>query len=127
MVCMLIEASNLFGCQPAAKGEDEVVERQLSFNFTMRNRHFSLEWIDMSNFGFDEVHSSIDQGVTKVERNVFRVAPAESQSHQCRVKNKLSAAGNQGDLVFVTKLFARTLGGSHAAKSTTKNQNLRLL
>src|SRR5215213_10173609 len=59
VVSMFIEASDSFGCQPPAQSEDEIVIRELSFNFTMRDRHFSFERIDVGNFGFDEVHSSI--------------------------------------------------------------------
>src|ERR1700741_278178 len=122
---MFIEAGDLLGCQSPAKSEDEVVVRQLSFNLTMRNRHFSLKRIDMSNFSFDEVHSSIEQGVPQVESNVLRFSLAESESYQCRVKNKLAVARHERDLVFVTELFGQTLCGYHAAKSASQDQNVR--
>jgi hypothetical protein len=32
-----------------------------------------------------------------------------------------------GNLVFVAKLFGKTLGGNHAAKPATKDQNVRHL
>ena len=67
MVRMFKEAANLFRGETATKSEDEIVVGELSFNLTLRDAHFPFEWIDVNDFRFDEIHSSIQQRVAQVE------------------------------------------------------------
>src|SRR6185503_7466644 len=95
--------------------EDEIVVRKLSFNFTMRDADLSSKRLDVRNFCFDEVDSSVQHRAPQVARNVILLAHAKTPSHQRRIKHKLPAARHQRDLVCVADLSRETLGGCHAA------------
>ncbi len=92
MVRVFIEARDLFGCEPAAQSKDQIVERKLSFDLAMRDDHFSFEWIDVCDFGFDEVDSAVQHRVAQIECNICLVALAKSQPHERGVKDKLAAS-----------------------------------
>ena len=82
----------------------------------MCDRHFSFEGIDACDFSFDEVYASVQHGVAQVKRDVFWVTPAKRNLYQGRVKDKMTAARHQRDLMFVAQLFGKPLCGYNAAK-----------
>src|SRR4026207_49843 len=100
MVSMFIETSNSLRCQPPSEGEYQIVVRQRSLYLTMRDGHFSFERIDVGNFGFNEVHSSIQHPLPQVERNIVSVALAKSQAYQRWIKNKVTTSRDKRNLMF---------------------------
>src|SRR5215216_1618818 len=61
VVSMLIESGDAFGGEPSSECKYEIVERKLSLDLAVRDCDVSFERINVSNFGFNEVDSSIQQ------------------------------------------------------------------
>jgi hypothetical protein len=59
--------------------------------------------------------------VFQVEGDIGGLRFPESESHKCRVENKLPAARHERDLMFVAELFGETLCGNNTAEPTAKN------
>jgi hypothetical protein len=73
----------------------------------------------MCDFRFDEVDPTAQYRVPQIKQHVIFVAFAERELDECGVKNKITTAGNERDLVFVAQQASQTLGGDHASESTT--------
>src|ERR1041385_7468844 len=125
MVGMFVETGDLFRCQPPAKGEDEIVVSQLSFNFTVRDGDYSVKRIDAGDFCFDEVNFSIQQRLAQVERNIRSLTLTKSEPDECWIEYKVAAARDERNLVLFTELFSESLGSHNASESATEDQNFR--
>src|SRR4051812_13160476 len=125
MMGMFVETGDEFSRQTPAEGKHEIVVRKLSFDLATRDSDGSFVRIDVGNFGFNEVDSSIQHRVPKVEGNILGAAFIESESHEGGIKNKLPAARDERDLMFCTELLGQTLRGHDTTETATQDQNLR--
>src|SRR6476620_156409 len=100
MMSMFVKTGDEFGRQTPAEGKHKIVVRKLSFDLAMRDSEGSFVRIDVGNFGFDEVESSIQHRVSQVEGDIHESAFIESESHEGGIEHKLPAARDERDLMF---------------------------
>src|ERR1043166_1887309 len=67
MMSVLEKANDLFCGESPAQSKYQIVVRKLSLNFTVSDSHFFLKRINVCNFGFDEVHSPVQHGMSQVK------------------------------------------------------------
>ena len=125
MMCVLVEPRDAFGCEAPSESKYEVVVGKLSFNLAVGNDDASFKGIDVGDFSFDEVDSSIQHCLSQVEGDVGWLNFPESESYKCWIENKLAAPRHERNLMLVAELLGETLCGNDTAEPATQYQDPR--
>src|SRR5690242_12596058 len=81
MMGVFVETGDSLCRQAASQSKHEIVVRQLSLDFTVRDSDSLFGRIDAGDLGFDEVNAPVKHRVAQIERHVVNAAFAKCQPH----------------------------------------------